>query len=51
MINGSDLLFSFPIGDLLLWKDYADVSAVQELQHALEGVLLPVVLGLTTTKG
>ncbi|KAL5678524.1 hypothetical protein ACJX0J_014655 [Zea mays] len=34
MINGSDLLFSFPIGDLLLWKDYADVSA---------GVLLPVV--------
>ncbi|ONM26598.1 Endosomal targeting BRO1-like domain-containing protein [Zea mays] len=50
MINGSDLLFSFPIGDLLLWKDYADVSAVQELQHALEGVLLPVVLGLTTTK-
>jgi hypothetical protein len=36
MVNGSDLLFSFPIGDLLLWEDYADVSVVQELQHALE---------------
>jgi len=44
IVNGSDLLFW--IGDLMLCKDSADVSAVQELQHALEEYL-PVVLGLT----
>lgn len=31
----------------MLCEDHADVSAVQELQHALEEYL-PVVLGLTT---
>jgi hypothetical protein len=31
---------------LICWEDYADVSAVSELQHALEEYL-PVVLGLT----